>query len=182
MRMFSGIVRALALFALTAGSAAEAKIYEAIKGESSLSYGLVHPMHHITGVSRDFLCKVDLSPDTVSSQIKVSAAISSFDSKNSSRDSHAMEMVQAMKYPNVEFASTAVKPEGDGYLVSGNLTFHGVTRPVGFHVTPKFAGGKVEIIGEFAVKLSDFKVERPSLLFVPTEDRLTIRFDLFSKS
>jgi polyisoprenoid-binding protein YceI len=180
--MFSGIVRALTVLTLAAGAAADAKIYEAIKGESALSYGLVHPMHHITGVSRDFLCKVDLSPDTLSSQIKVIAAISSFDSKNSSRDSHAMEMVQAMKYPNVEFASTAVKPEGDGYLVSGNLTFHGITRPVAFHVTPKSGGGKVEIIGEFAVKLSDFKVERPSLLFVPTEDKLTIRFDLFSKS
>lgn len=182
MRMFPGIVRALALFALTAGSTADAKVYEAIKGESSLSYGLVHPMHHITGVSRDFLCKVDLSPDTLSSRIKVSAAIRSFDSKNSSRDSHAMEMVQAMKYPNVEFSSTAVKPDGDGYLVSGYLTFHGITRPVSFHVTPKFAGDKVEIIGEFAVKLSDFKVERPTLLFVPTEDKLTIRFDLFSKA
>ena len=182
MRIFSGLARSLAVLALAAGAAAEAKVYEAIKGESSLSYGMVHPMHHITGVSRDFLCKVDLSPDTLSSQIKVSAAISSFDSKNSSRDSHAMEMVEAMKYPNVEFASSAVKPEGDGYLVSGNLTFHGITRPVSFHVTPKSANGKVEILGEFAVKLSDFKVERPTLLFVPTEDKLTIRFDLFSKS
>jgi len=178
--MFSGIIRVLAVLALASGTSTQAKIYEAVKGVSTLSYGLVHPMHHITGVSRDFLCKVDLSPDTVSSQIKVSAAVSSFDSKNSSRDSHAMEMVEAMKYPNVEFASTAVKPEGDGYLVSGNLTFHGVTRPVGFHVTPKSEGGKVEIIGEFAVKLSDFNVERPRLLFVPTEDKLTIRFDLFS--
>jgi len=179
MRMFSGIVRSLALLALAAG--AEAKTYEAIKGESLLSYGLVHPMHHITGVSRDFQCRVELSPDTVSSQIKVSAAISSFDSKNSSRDSHAMEMVNAMKYPTVDFSSTGVKPEGDGYIVSGNLTFHGITRPVSFHVTPKTAAGKVEILGEFAVKLSDFKVERPSLLFVPTEDKLTIRFDLFAK-
>jgi polyisoprenoid-binding protein YceI len=182
MRMFTGMLKSLALLALAAGAAAEAKTYEAIKGESSLSYGMVHPMHHITGVSRDFSCKVDLSPDTVSSQIKVSAAISSFDSKNSSRDSHAMEMVEAMKYPTVDFSSSVVKPEGDGYLVSGNLTFHGITRPVSFHVTPKSAAGKVEIIGEFAVKLSDYKVERPSLLFVPIEDKLTIRFDLFAKS
>lgn len=179
MRVFPGFVRSLAVLALAA--AAEAKTYEAIKGESSLSYGLVHPMHKINGVSRDFRCKVDLSPDTVNSQIKVSAAISSFDSKNSSRDSHAMEMVEAMKYPTVDFSSTGVKPEGDGYQVAGNLTFHGVTRPVSFHVTPKSVPGKVEIVGEFAVKLSDFKVERPSLLLVPTEDKLTIRFDLFAK-
>jgi len=92
-----------------------------------------------------------------------------------------MEMVQARKYPNVEFVSESVKPEGDGYLVAGNLTFHGRTRPISFHVTPHFQEHKVEITGGFDVKLSDFEVERPSLLFVKTEDKLTIRFDLFSK-
>jgi hypothetical protein len=31
------------------------------------------------------------------------------------------------------------------------------------------------------VKLTEFGVERPSLMFVPTKDDLTIRFDLFAK-
>ncbi len=156
------------------------KTYLAIKGESFLSYGLVHPMHHITGVSRDFQCTVDLSPDTLSSIIKVSALISSFDSHNSSRDSHAMEMVEALKYPKVEFVSDSVKGDGGRYRVSGKLTFHGKTRPIQFLVTGKSSGGKVEITGEFSVKLTDFDVARPTLLFVPTEDKLTLRFDLFA--
>ena len=158
-----------------------AKSYEVIKGASRLSYDLDHPLHHVTGISRDFFCRVDLSSDTLSSLIKVSATISSFDSKSSSRDSHAMEMVEARKYPKVEFSSESINPEGDGYLVVGNLAFHGKTRPVRFHVTPKFSEGKVEIVGNFTVMLSDFGVARPRLMFIPTEDKLTIRFDLFSK-
>ncbi len=168
------------LLSLAAAREVMAKTYEAIKGESSLSYHMVHPMHQFTGVTKDFLCRVDLSPDTLSSMIKVSAAVSSFDSKNSSRDSHAMEAVQARKYPRVEFASDSIKPEKDGYAVSGKLTFHGQTQPVSFHVTPHTLPGKVEITGGFTVKLSDFKVDRPSLMFIPVEDKLTIAFDLFA--
>jgi len=175
------IVSSALAAALLLVGAASAKSYEAIKGESTLSYLMVHPMHKIVGVSKDFLCRVELSPDTVSSKIDVSAEIRSFDSGNSNRDSHAMEVVDALKYPRVEFASESVKPEGDGYAVSGKLTFHGLVKPVTFHVTPHFQGGKVEITGAFDVKLSDYSVSRPSLLLIPVDDNLRISFDLFSK-
>jgi polyisoprenoid-binding protein YceI len=158
--------------------AAPAKEYRAIKGESTLSYVLVHPMKTVIGVNKDFDCTVDLSSDTVSSVIRVSADVLKFDSGNSSRDSHAMEAVHSRKYPKVVFASGSIKPEGDGYAVAGNLTFHGQTRPVAFHVTPKISGDRIKISGTFDVKLSDFKVERPSLMFVPAKDKLTLRFDL----
>ena len=65
--------------------------------------------------------------------------------------------------------------------INGKLTFAGQTRPVDFTVVPKREGGKVRITGEFAVKLTDFGVKRPSLMFVPTEDKLSIRFDLVAR-
>jgi polyisoprenoid-binding protein YceI len=171
----------LAAAALLIPAFAAAKPYEAIKGESSLTYVLVHPMHTVKGVSRDFECKVDLSDDTVSSVIRVVAEVRNFDTGNSSRDSHALEAVDALKFPRVSFASNAVKPDSGGYTVSGDLTFHGKTRPVSFHVTPVSGKERVEIKGAFTVKLSDFGVQRPSLMFVKTHDELTLRFDLFAK-
>jgi polyisoprenoid-binding protein YceI len=168
-------------FALAGLGAASAKSYQAIKGESTLSYQLVHPMHKITGVSKDFQCVVELSPDTVSSKIQVSAAVSGFDSRNSSRDSHMLEVVEGMKYPRVEFASESVKPEGDGYRVAGTLKFHGVSKPINFHVTPHAQGSKVEITGAFDVSLTEFKVDRPRLLMVPVHDDIRISFDIFSE-
>jgi polyisoprenoid-binding protein YceI len=162
-------------------SSAFAKPYEAIKGESSLTYVLVHPMHTVKGVAKDFDCQVDLSEDTVSSKIRVSAEVRNFDSGNSSRDSHALEAVQGLKYPRVTFESGSVKKDSAGYTVAGNLTFHGRTRPVNFHVTPTLGRDKVEITGSFTVRLSDFGVKRPSLMFVKTRDEMTIRFDLFAK-
>ncbi len=173
-------VFALATIAFALQIPASAKSFQAIKGESILSYRMIHPLHKIQGISKDFFCEVDLSADTLSSKIKVSANINSFDSKNSSRDSHAMEMVEALKYPRVEFFSESIKPDSNGYAVTGKLNFHGITQPINFHVTPHFLNHKIEIVGGFTVKLSDFKVERPSLLFVPVEDKLTISFDLFA--
>lgn len=161
--------------------AAMAKEYRAIQGESSLTYVLVHPMHTVIGVNKDFECNVDLSEDTVTSVIRVSADVLKFDSGNSNRDSHAMEAVHSRKHPKVTFVSESIKPEGDGYGVSGNLTFHGQTRPVTFHVTPKSTADRIEISGSFDVKLSDYGVERPSLMFVPAKDKLTLRFRLFAK-
>lgn len=166
---------------LTFISAPLAKIYTAISGTSTLTYFLTHPLHQIEGVSKDFVCTVDLSPDTVSSQINVSAKISSFDTQNSSRDSHAMELVEALKYPTVELKSQRVRVIANGYEVEANLTFHGITRPITFFVRPKISGDQVEIAGKFTVKLSDFNVPKPTLLFISSEDEITIQFDLFSK-
>jgi len=170
----------LALSALLLVPGAGAKTYEAIRGESSLTYRIVHPMNKVKGVSRDFECAVDIAPDTVSSRIRVSADVGSFKSGNSSRDAHVMRIVDGRKYPRVEFASDSVRSEGDGYMVSGVLAFHGKSRPIRFLVTPKFTDGKVEISGGFVVKLTDFGVPRPSLLFVKSEDELSISFDVFA--
>jgi polyisoprenoid-binding protein YceI len=41
------------------------------------------------------------------------------------------DVLHSNKYPAVRFASTAVTPlDGGGYEISGNLTLHGVTRPI----------------------------------------------------
>ena len=176
------IPRLLALLALLAfPDPSAAKPYEAIKGESILTYVLKHPAHTVKGVNRDFRCSVELSDDTVSSRIRVGAEVRKFDSGNSNRDSHAMEAIHALKFPRVTFESDSIKPDSDGYLVSGTLTFHGQTRPVAFRVTPETVGDRVRITGSFTVKLSDFGVKRPSLMFIKAEDNLTIRFDLFAK-
>jgi polyisoprenoid-binding protein YceI len=176
----AGAFAAFAAFALFSAGP-EAKPYEAIHGESSLTYVLDHPMHLIKGVNRDFECQVDLSDDTVSSVIRVSARVRDFNSGNSSRDSHALEAVEGMKYPKVAFASRSVKRDGAGYAVAGDLTFHGVTRPVEMHVVPGEAKDRITIKGGFTIRLSDYGVKAPSLLFIKIKDELTLRFDLSAK-
>ena len=157
---------------------AHAKTYQAIKGESHISYHLHHPMHEIESGSKDFDCTVDLNSDTAHSKIHVKASVISFSSGNSNRDSHMMEVMDAIKYPFVEFTSDSVRHETAGYRVFGRLTFHGVKHNVDFSVAPIYLKDRVEIKGDFTVKLSDYKIDRPSLLFVPTADDLQIHLDV----
>lgn len=166
---------------LACAAACPARVYEAIPGESTLTYRLKHPMHLVKGVSREFRCTVDLAPDTVSSKVTVSAAVKTFDSGNSSRDDHALEAIKARKHPAVIFVSDSARKAADGYRIFGKLTFAGQTRPVDFTVAPRKEGGKVRIAGAFSIKLTDYGVKPPSLLFLSTEDKLDIRFDLAAR-
>lgn len=52
------------------------------------------------------------------------------------RDGHlnSPDFFDTAKYPTAEFKSTSVKKVGEGYDVYGDLTMHGVTKPVTLHM------------------------------------------------
>ena len=162
-------------------SSTTAKTYEAIPSESRLTYFLNHPLHRVEGVSKNFTCKVDIPEDTLQTRIAVKAPVLDFNSGNSNRDAHALETLDAFKHPFVEFISDSLRRETEGFRVFGKLTFHGIKRPVDFLMIPKYAADKVRLRGKFKIKLSDFKVERPSLLLVRTDDDLLVEIDVSAK-
>ncbi len=178
--MLSVYIRFLALGLLTQVLAVSAKDYQALKGESNIFYTLKHPMHLVKGVSNDFVCTVNLLPDTLHSRITVKVPVASFNSGHSSRDSHTLEVLEALKYPFVEFVSDSIHSENQNYRIFGQLTFHGVRRPIDFQVTPLFEKNGIRIKGGFAIKLTDFKIKPPSLLFIPVEDLLRIDLNVIA--
>ncbi|GFO67860.1 polyisoprenoid-binding protein [Geomonas limicola] len=75
-----------------------------------------------------FIDDQDLSKSTVN----VSIDTSSIDTGVAKRDNHlrSPDFFDVGKYPTMTFVSTKVAKSGSGLKVSGNLTLHGVTRPV----------------------------------------------------
>ena len=70
--------------------------------------------------------------DITKSTINVTIDVSSVDTGVSMRDNdlksdHFFDVAQ---FPTATFVSTAVAKSGDGLTVNGNLTLHGVTKPV----------------------------------------------------
>lgn len=64
--------------------------------------------------------------------------VKSLDTENSDRDKHLLgsDFFDAEKYPTMSFKSTSFKKvSGNKYVLTGNLTLHGVTKPVKFDVT-----------------------------------------------
>jgi polyisoprenoid-binding protein YceI len=61
------------------------------------------------------------------------------------RDAHlrSADFLDVEKFPAITFKSTRVEPAGDGEAkITGDLTLHGVTRPVVLHAEGPIAGGK----------------------------------------
>ncbi len=154
---------------------AQSRFIDAVKDESFATYKLVHPLHEVVATSKDVAYRIeyDSTIDHIKA-ISASADVTTFDSGNSNRDSHAMEVIDAISYPDVTFRSTTVQSSGDGLRVSGKLTFHGVTNDIVADVTRKWSADKtrVEFNGNFPVSLTAFKVDRPSLLMIPVKDTL----------
>jgi polyisoprenoid-binding protein YceI len=64
--------------------------------------------------------------------------VSTVDTGVAARDAHlkSPDFLDVAKYPTITFKSTGVKPAGSGYSILGNLTLHGVTRPVELALEP----------------------------------------------
>jgi polyisoprenoid-binding protein YceI len=149
------------------------------KGDSFLRYNLSHPMHESIGTSKDFICNAYY--DNVAKQINkiaIAATVASFDSKNSSRDSHALEVLEAIKYPKVTFVSTSIKDNGNELIINGELNFHGVKRDITIKADQSKSASEITLKGDFYVSLDKHKVEKPSMMGVAVDDNLHMDFKI----
>jgi polyisoprenoid-binding protein YceI len=70
--------------------------------------------------------------DITKSSVNVTIDTASIDTGVAKRDAHlrSPDFLDVAKYPTMTFVSTKVAKGGSGLKVTGNLTLHGVTRPV----------------------------------------------------
>jgi polyisoprenoid-binding protein YceI len=154
-------------------ASAQPKKYEAAEQESFITYKLTHPLHEVEATSKKGICLI--YADAQKKEIKdvlVQVPVTSFDSGNSNRDSHAMEVVDAISIPSAKFVSTNIEENGDSLKVSGKLTFHGVTKDIIINAVTDWSTNRLTVNGLFNISLTEFKVDRPSLLLIPVNDNL----------
>jgi polyisoprenoid-binding protein YceI len=99
--------------------------------------------------------------------VDVVAKSGSIDTGNAKRDQHlrGADFLNAAQFPEIRFKSTRVEKVSagsDAFRVTGDLTLHGVTRPVTVKMERTGANKDMRgtpiagLYGEFAVKRSDF--------------------------
>lgn len=147
---------------------------------STIAYHLNHPFHAVDGRSSGVEGRVRLLPDG-GVQLVVRARVDSFDSGNSNRDAHMMEVTEAARFPfvTVKAAAAGVRVEGAPTVLEvplrGVLEFHGVSREVAVVAKVRFASPETaEAEATFPISLTDHGVKRPSLVFVQVEDRIQL--------
>ena len=151
--------------------------YGADKTKSFVTYSMSHPMHDWDGTSTDVNSVLLFNPETKKIQkVAVSIPVSTFDSQNANRDSHTIEALDAIQFSVITFSSASITGDDSTVTVTGNLTFHGVTRSITFETKNKITDKRIEVVGSFNVKMSEYKIENPSLMGIPTRDTFTLKF------
>ena len=109
----------------------------------------------------------------------------SIDTGNKLRDAHlrSAAFFEVKKYPNITFTSTNVEPAGgQNYKVTGNLTLHGVTRPVTLDVTYRgqssTMGVRASLSASATINRNDFGVGRGAGVRLAASPMVTIELDL----
>ena len=75
---------------------------------------------------------VVIAEDLAESRIKVTIDPSSITTGSDDRDNHlrSNDFFDAENHPAIEFTSTQIERDGDGFKVTGDLTVRGTTRPL----------------------------------------------------
>ena len=103
--------------------------------------------------------------DPSKSSFEFAMKADSIDTNNPARDSHLKnaDFFNAKQYPNIGFKSTSVESAGkDAYKVTGDLTLHGVTKPITVTIEHTGSGQDMRknaiagIESVFTIKRSDF--------------------------
>ncbi len=105
-----------------------------------------------------------LDDDPAKSSFQVQIKTDSVDTANTKRDQHlkSPDFFNAAQFPTISFKSTQVKKVGgEGIDVTGDLTLHGVTKPVIAKVTKTGSGGSrgraiAGVEAQLTIKRSDF--------------------------
>jgi polyisoprenoid-binding protein YceI len=159
------------------GSRAQAVQLKADRSKSYIKYEMKHAVHSWTGVSKDLGCIVQLNANDEIEKVAATVKVKSFDSDNSNRDSHMLEVTDALTYPSISFYSTSVTRNASVYQVKGILSFHGFDRAIAFDMAEERSGKGRILKGTFKVLLEDYQVERPTLLMVKTDNE--VKLELF---
>ena len=74
--------------------------------------------------------------DFTRSEIDVDIDVASIDTRERQRDDHlrSADFLDAANFPKITFRSTQIVPDGGEFVVTGDLTIHGVTRQVKLEV------------------------------------------------
>jgi polyisoprenoid-binding protein YceI len=144
---------------------------------SFIQYEGKHLLHDWDGINQKVkgIAVVDEATDKIV-KIALLANVRDFDSNNSSRDAHALEVLEALQYPEIKFYSDEIKYNSKTVRFSGSLEFHGISITQSIEADLSKTELGTELLGEFQLIPSDFGIELPSFLSVKMKDLLKINY------
>ena len=123
---------------------------------------------------------MDASPASLRGSIEVS--IADFISDNKKRDVNMYETMESDKFPKATFdIKEVVVKGGENVILKGSMTMHGVTKAMSFEGSVSEEGSKIHIKAKNTMKMSDFGVTPPKMVFLTVRDQVDLSIDVSLK-
>ena len=169
----------LLVFLLLALSSLFAADQQWILKQSNLTYHVSHPLHQTEGVSHAARGKGVCHEGQCDFLIAV--PVKSFDSGDSNRDLHMIQVTRGAEFPMVTVRTRLPQSASTSAIINTDLEiqFAGQTaqyKQVPFQLDTQ--GNETRISGTIPAKLTDFKIDPPSLLTLPVKNEIPIRVEM----
>jgi polyisoprenoid-binding protein YceI len=100
---------------------------------SSIEFSVRHMMVAKTkGRFTTWSGTIQIADDPAASTVSIEIDAASIDTKDETRDNHlrSADFLDVERFPTISFRSTAAKGSATSWVVTGDLSIHGVTQPV----------------------------------------------------
>lgn len=135
----------LIIAAMLVAGFATAQSWTLDKAHSNLGFTITHLIvQDVDGTFNDVSINLTSSKDDFSdAKVEMTANVASINTSDEKRDKHLKEpdFFEVDKYPTLNFKSSSFKKVGENsYEMKGDLTMHGVTKPIVLNVALKGKG------------------------------------------
>ena len=115
-------------------------------------------------------------------RISIELPVEKLQSGRRLEDAEMMRRIDARRYPMIRGETTELKANGGSYRIRGDLTFHGVTRPVEGEVMISAPDERSLLIeGEQVFDIREFGVEPPKILMFRVHPDVRVRIKVVAQ-
>lgn len=119
--------------------------------------------------------------------VRITVPAEKLDCGNGTMNDHMRKAIKLSENPVIEFTmagyDVSKSAEGVAGTLTGTLRLGGVTKTIEIPATASPDNGSLHVIGGYALKMSDFDLTPPSLMFgrIKVRDDVNVKFDLLLK-
>ena len=115
-------------------------------------------------------------------KIQIELPVDRLKSGKKLEDAEMLRRIDARRFPKITGETTELKESNGRYRIRGDLTFHGVTRPVEGEVTISSPDERSLVIeGEQTFDIRDFGVDPPKILMLKVHPDVRVRVKVFAE-
>jgi hypothetical protein len=147
--------------------------------QSTLSYHMSHPVHQVDGVSHAARGKGVCSAGVCN--FLVAAPVKSFDSGDTNRDEHMLQVTRGADFPIVSVRFRLPESELNSPTLDCDIDVQFAGNTAQYTHVPfqqSIDGNTHHITGTVPATLTDFKIPAPTFLTVPIKNEIPVKVDL----